>query len=190
MARAEAGKVPDVKPYSLMRLPWWIRGLLAGLIFGLFMLVYLWPDDSSGVMGRLAVAAILGVLLAIGVGLLGRAFERQIFHADGRVLTAEERIAVLRAAESGRWPDDTRLHPAVSRLAGHWLRRSEKPALQMTVFGLALAVALVNVVRNGPWWWCAVVFWAVVGPLALRNGKRHRASVQALRAAAQAGGRS
>ena len=106
------------------------------------------------------------------------------------MLTADERIAVLRAAEAGRWPDDTRLHPAVSRLAGHWLRRSEKPAIQLTVSGLALAVALVNVFMNGPWWWCAVVFWVVVGPLALRNGKRQRASVQALRAAAQARGRS
>ena len=65
-----------VKRYSLMRAPWWIRGLLAGLVFGAVMLVYLWPDDGSSVVGRLAGAVVLGVLLAVGVGLLSMVFER------------------------------------------------------------------------------------------------------------------
>ena len=51
----------------------------------------------------------------------------------------------------------------------------------MAVIGLMLAVAVLNAVLDGPWWWLAVVFWAIVGPWPMRRTKRSRAAAQALR---------
>ena len=176
-----------VRSHRWLRRPWWVRGAIAGLAFGAAMFAFSWAtDDDPDPAGQIVGAAVSAVLFAIAIGLVVRAQERRLLRADGRILTPEERITVMRSIQVGRWPDDARLHPAVSRLLDQRLRAGA-PAFEIAVFVLMLAVAGLNVVLNGPWWWLAVVFWAVVGPLSMRSTRRRRAAAQALRDAAPTG---
>ena len=168
--------------YWWLERPWWARGALSGLACGAVMFGVSWAnDDDSDPTGQIIGAAVSAVLIAVAMGLFLRSQERRLFSADGRTLTTEERITVVRSADAGRWPDDARLHPFVSRLVDERLRRAPKPAAEIAVFGLLLAVALLNVVINGPWWWLAVGFWAVLGPWSMRSTRRSYAAAQALR---------
>ncbi|MGW4943926.1 hypothetical protein ACWEOZ_20335 [Actinoplanes sp. NPDC004185] len=151
------------------------------------MFVFSWAsDDDSDPTGQIIGAAAAAVLLAIVSGLLIRSYERRIFGAEGAVLTPEERFTVVRSVDAGRWPDDVRLHPSVSRLVDRRLRRTMAPAAVIAVFGLMIAVAVLNVVLNGPWWWLAVAFWAIAGPWSIRSARRSRVAAQAVRDAAPA----
>ncbi|MEU8607764.1 hypothetical protein AB0C29_07170 [Actinoplanes sp. NPDC048791] len=114
------------------------------------MFVFSWAsDDDSKPTGQIIGAAASAVLLAIVIGLFIRSPERQICQAGGHILTADERITIVRSVDAGRWPDDARLHPSVSRLVERRLRRTATPAVEIAVFGLMLAVA---VVKRGPQW--------------------------------------
>ncbi|MEU8229798.1 hypothetical protein AB0C12_09335 [Actinoplanes sp. NPDC048967] len=151
------------------------------------MFVVSWAsDDDSDPTGQLIGAAASAVLFALVTGLFIRSYERRIFQAGGHTLTPEERFTVVHSVDAGRWPDDVRLHPSASRLVDQRLRRTMTPAVEIAVFGLMLAVAVLNVVLNGPWWWLAVVFWAIAGPWSMRSARRSRAGAQALRDAAPA----
>ncbi|MBL7260484.1 hypothetical protein [Paractinoplanes lichenicola] len=174
--------------YWWLRRPWWARGAVAGLLFGVLMFVISWArDDDPDPAGQIIGALVSAVLFAVGMGLFIRVHERRLFQDDGRVLTPEERIAVVRSVDVGRWPRDARLHPFVSRLVDQRLSRALAPAVEVAVFVLMLAVAVVNVVLNGPWWWLAVAFWLAVGPLSMRSTRRSRAAARALREVGQPG---
>ena len=171
-----------VKSYWWLEHPWWVRGAVAGLVFGSVMFVVSWAsDDDPDPAGRLIIAAASAVLFATVIGLLIRSQERRVFRADGRTLTRQERITVVRSVQAGRWPDDARLHPSARRLADHTLRLAMTPAVEFAVFGVMLAVSVLNVVLDGPAWWLAVAFWAIVGPWSMRRTKRSRAAALAMR---------
>ncbi|WP_250006903.1 hypothetical protein [Actinoplanes sp. M2I2] len=170
------------KSYWWLRIPWWVRGAVAGLFFGTAMFIVSWAsDDDPDSAGELVGAAASAVLFGIVFGLLMRSQERRMFEADGQVLSPEERIMVVRSVDAGRWPDDARLYPGARRLVDQKLRRRLAPAVEIAVFGLMLAMFVLKAVLNGPWWWLAVVFWAIVGPWSMRNTRRSRAAAQSLR---------
>ena len=170
-----------------VRAPWWVRGMVSGLFFATAMFAWSWgTDDDSDPTGNLLGAVVGGLLFGLLMGLFVRSQERRVFHGDGHVLTTDERVAVVRSVDAGRWPDDPGLHPVAARLVEQRLRDA-KPAVQIVIFGLLLVMALVNVVISGPWWLLAVAFGLVMAPLSIRASRRRRASAQALRDAAPAG---
>ncbi|MCY1141428.1 hypothetical protein OWR29_25815 [Actinoplanes sp. Pm04-4] len=187
---SEYGRVRRGRNWSYwwLQRPWWARGVLAGLLFGMVMFLFWWArDDDNNPAGQIIGATVSAVLFAIGMGLFIRSQERRIFQAHGQVLTREERITVVRSADAGRWPHDPRLHPFVSRLVEQRLSRKLTPAVEIAVFGLLLAVAVLNVFLNGPWWWLAVAFWAIVGPSSMRSTRRSRTAARALREVGEPG---
>ncbi len=170
------------KKYRLVRLPLWARGVVIGASFGGALFAYLRLSDySASLLFDVISSGIAAVVFAMLLTLVARALERRIFDADGAPLNTDDRVRVLQAVDAGRWPQHERLQPAASRLVEQRLRRSEKPAFQMVVFGAMLALSVLNAMTEGPWWWCAVAFWLVAGPWSVLSNRRRRRSAQALR---------
>lgn len=171
-----------------MRLPWWVRGAAGGVIFGGLMLAYarVTDDPPGSLLSAVVGAGVAAVLFAVPMTFFFRFLERRVFDADGPVLTTDERVLVLQAVDAGRWPDDPRLHPAAGRVVAQRLGAAEKPAFQVTVFGLALALAVLQAVTDSVWWWAVVVFWLVFTPWAVFNSRRRRRPAQRMRDTAPA----
>lgn len=169
--------------YRLARVPWWVRGVVSGLFFGGVMFAYIrLRDDRTGSLPfDLALAASAAVMFAVWLTLVLRAQERRIFRADDGTLSSDERVRLMQTVDAGRWPQEPRLQPAASRLVEQRLGRSERPAYQLALYGVMLALAGFNAVTNGSWWWCAVAFWLVAGPWSMLASTRRRRSARALR---------
>lgn len=177
------------RKYRLVRLPWWVRGIAGGLIFGGLLLAYtrVSEDPQGPLLYAVVGAVVAGVLFAVAMTFTIRAMERRIFDADGSSLTTDERIVVLQAVDAGRWPDDPRLHPAAARVVAQRFSSAAKPAFQVPVFVVMVALALLQAVTDGSWRWAAVILWLVAGPWAMHSARRQRQAAQLLRDTAPAG---
>jgi len=111
--------------------------------------------------------------------------ERRKFVAGlGRPMSDEELRAVQQAVRNGPVPDDPELRETARQLLD--VRKVGPRTLALTVVsvsllaGLAAALAVVG----SPWWWPAVVPWAVVAPVLIARELRwHRDAARRLKAA-------
>ena len=63
--------------YWWLQRPWWMRGAVAGLVFGALMFLFSWAsDDDSNPAGEVVGAAVSAVLFAIAMSLYIRSQER------------------------------------------------------------------------------------------------------------------
>ncbi|MGX6606468.1 hypothetical protein ACWKSP_30725 [Micromonosporaceae bacterium Da 78-11] len=152
--------------YWLVRQPFWVRSLVAGAPFGLGMFVFLrfFENGWLGVAGGVGVGLLFGFLFTGVHDQMSRRFSR----ADGTLLSTDQFVEVVRAADDGRWPSDPNLHPPVEHLAGQRLRAGGSPWTVAAIMVAVISYAVFQAVTEDPIWWafagCMVpaAAWAVV----------------------------
>jgi hypothetical protein len=155
--------------------PWWVQGLVHGLLFGFLMTLFFRLDEDSW-FPALVSGPISGVFFGVAMGLtMSRINRRMLLGLE--VLTSAELRTVARAAARGPAPDDVRLREAAEGL----VRRRRDEMLRTRRWSLVLFSALpvlyvlLAITQKQWWWWlAAMVFFIFLAYLLTTPGRVKR----------------
>lgn len=154
--------------------PWWVQGLVSGLLFGIGMTVISGVRDGGWVSAAVG-GAVGGTFFGLVMGVTMSKINRCMFGGLEGLSRTEVRT-VLRASSRGPAPADPRLREAARALVHRQhdeMVRTWRRSIVTFVVALVLYVALA-LVQSSWWWLAAVVFlgfliWLLTTPERLRR---------------------
>jgi hypothetical protein len=172
--------VIDRVTHALQRWDIWLRAVVIGASWAVGMFVVIGLRRGTSGLSTAAIYAVSGLLFGAVVALWMRRQERRSFiDADGRALTAYERVAVTEAVQGADQPGDPRLAAVAERLARHRARQPGGTGLQVALLGLVVAVTAWLAVTRSPWFWVIGVICLGFGALAILTDRQQRAAARA-----------
>jgi O-antigen/teichoic acid export membrane protein len=171
--------------YGLLRWPIGVRSLVAGLIWGLGMFAWPFRDAADRTGTTLLISVVFGLIFGGAMYLAVGRRERDAFAVDGRPLTGDERVTVVRAVDDVEPPAQARLREVATGVARRRAAESRSSvAIGFVVFGLMLALSVFLAISGSPWWWAAAGLWAVlIAYTAIVEPRRKAAARRYLKAA-------
>jgi hypothetical protein len=171
----------SASPFRLLRAPWWLLSLYAGVPFGLL----LWGATATTGAGG-STSATAGVLAGVLFGLvMGPLLVRRNRRA-GPVVEAipdGQARAVLRAAASGPVPADPAVRAAALALATHQLAGTLRYRWPVAVLlGLFAVLESAAALAYTPWLWVGAALFVAILVVHLRQPGRLRRRIEELRA--------
>ncbi len=164
----------------LVTAPDWVRGLVAGLLFGAVMTVGPWSDYHNGWAPRIIIGVIEGAIFGVLMGLHAKRRFGAI-RSELASLPFDQRKTAMRAAVRGPAPAE----PATRAAALHYVEhRRELTKRQwwsgIAVYGVALVAAAVLALTDSPWWWISCAFFAPLLIGLLLSPRRFRSRIAVL----------
>ncbi|GAA2510612.1 hypothetical protein Ahu01nite_072110 [Winogradskya humida] len=151
-----------------LRWPLWVRSLIAGLLWGGFMYVFVADGPRTVLQG--VVFLVGGLAFGLAMWGLARSQERRLF-GD---LSEPERTAAVEAVRAARPPEDSRLGAAATRIATGWATPRMRPVHLILAFGFFLVLSVYVAITVTPWGWFGIVFWPLVAWLSIRTERRQQ----------------
>lgn len=145
---------------KLTMAPWWVQGLVSGLLFGAAMTVFAGFRDGRWAAAA-ATGAVAGVFFGLAMGVMGSKINRRVL-AGLEDLPPDELRTVARAASRGPAPADPRLREAAAGLVCR--RRDEvlrTRRVSIGTFSVAVPLYVVLALTSTRWWWLAAVMFLV-----------------------------
>lgn len=151
-------------PNRLLEAPYWLVGLLSGLLYGALMglaLRYLAAEEWPAV---LIFGAVTALLLGVAMGFIVRRAQRTLSAVGGDALSREQRLAATKATQHGRIPSDPAVRAVAVELARRDLARVEAkwPRVVMIIATVGVVLGAVMTFLDGDSDW-----WRAIPPLGL-----------------------
>lgn len=163
----------------LLHAPAWVLGLLNGSLFGLFWTAFTRYSDGDSWTSALVQGALMGLFFGAVMGRLQHRQQQGVRDVAGRSPEGLSR-RVRRAAVRGPVPAEPAVREAARGLAlAQLVQLDRQRRWAPTFFVLVGLLSAYLAMTDSPWWWLAVVAWAVaaVGHPWLRSRLRRRTAL-------------
>lgn len=151
-----------------MRMPLWLRCLIAGLGWGAFM--YAFTAEGPRTLTQGLIHLVGGLLFGLVFwGLMW--WQERRFFGD---LSTTEREAAVDAVRTAQPPGDPRVADAAERLARRWAAPKMRPRSQVIFFAFFVLLSIYVALEVAPWAWIGVLLWPLAAWYSIRQQERQQ----------------